>query len=110
MHIVYASRRGGILVAGLAARVNTSGQAAIGKQREQEVGYMAIKPQGLDRQDGLVAKALACKSNSLTSILDPTIPHKGGRRDGLQKHIVSQSPLHTCTLNIHKNNKGSLKK
>lgn len=42
---------------------------------------MAIKSQGLDQQDGSVAKALACKSNGLTSVLDPTIPHKGGRRD-----------------------------
>lgn len=39
MHIVYASPRRGILVAGLAARVNTSGHVAIEKQREQEVGY-----------------------------------------------------------------------
>ena len=101
MHIVYASRRGGILVAGLAARVNTSGQAAIGKQREQEVGYMAIKPQGLDRQDGLVAKALACKSNSLTSIMDPTIPHKGGRKD-LIPHSCPLASVNTdmCT-HIH---------
>lgn len=54
---------------------------------------MAIKPQGLDQQDSLVAKALACKSNGLTSILDPTIPHKGGRSDCLQKHIVAQHIL-----------------
>lgn len=54
---------------------------------------MTIKPQGLGQQDGLVAKALAYKSNGLTSVLDSTIPHKGGRRDCLQKHIVTQHIL-----------------